>query len=105
MGSEKDRWGINFEVARKKGIKFTDVVDAYLNNKVEDLKTNAPIQEAILGMAIEVMPPPHIAQVYRITKIWHGDPNSDFGHPMINCDDKVPVLVYVVNIVENTPTG
>src|SRR5207247_1247034 len=34
MGSAKDRWGFNFEVARKKGIKFTDVVDAYLNNKV-----------------------------------------------------------------------
>src|SRR5437773_3523569 len=65
MGSAKDRWGFNFEVARKKGIKFTDVVDAYLNNKVEDLKTNAPIHEAILGMAVEVMPPPHIAQVYR----------------------------------------
>src|SRR6266702_1778827 len=64
MGSAKDRWGFNHDVARKKGIKFTDVVDAYLNNKVEDLKTNAPIHEAILGMAIEVMPPPHIVQVY-----------------------------------------
>src|SRR6266480_1939158 len=40
MGSAKDRWGFNFEVARKKGIKFTDVVDAYHNNKIEDLKTN-----------------------------------------------------------------
>src|SRR3989449_3509336 len=105
MGSAKDRWGFNFEVARKKGIKFTDVVDAYLNNKVEDLKTNAPIHEAILGMAIEVMPPPHIAQVYRIPKIWHGDPNSDFGQAMIKCDDKGPVLMSVVNIVVDPQAG
>jgi len=105
MGSAKDRWGFNFEVARKKGIKFTDVVDAYLNNKVEDLKTTAPIHEAILGMAVEVMPPPHIAQVYRIPKIWHGDPNSDFGQAMIKCDDKGPVLMSVVNIVVDPQAG
>jgi elongation factor 2 len=105
MGSAKDRWGFNFEVARKKGIKFTDVVDAYLNNKVEDLKTNAPIHEAILGMSVEVMPPPHIAQVYRIPKIWHGDPNSEFGQAMIKCDDKGPVLMSVVNIVVDPQAG
>jgi elongation factor 2 len=105
MGSAKDRWGFNFEVARKKGIKFTDVVDAYLNNKVEDLKTNAPIHEAILGMAVEVMPPPHFAQVYRIPKIWHGDPNSEYGQAMIKCDDKGPVLMSVVNIVVDPQAG
>lgn len=105
MGSAKDRWGFNFEVAKKKGIKFTDVVDAYLNNKVEDLKVNAPIHEAILGMAVEVMPPPHIAQVYRIPKIWHGDPNSEFGQAMIKCDDKGPVLMSVVNIVVDPQAG
>src|SRR5260370_725384 len=105
MGSAKDRWGFNFEVARKKGIKFTDVVDAYLNNKVEDLKTIAPIHEAILGMAVEVMPPPHIAQVYRIPKIWHGAPNSEYGQAIIKCDDKGPVLMSVVNIVVDPQAG
>ena len=105
MGSAKDRWGFNFDVARKKGIKFTDVVDAYLNNKIEDLKVIAPIHEAILGMAVEVMPPPHIAQVYRIPKIWHGDPNSEYGQAMIKCDDKGPVLMSVVNIVVDPQAG
>src|SRR5207245_7704271 len=54
---------------------------------------------------IEVMPPPHIAQVYRIPKIWHGDPNSDFGQAMIKCDDKGPVLMSVVNIVVDPQAG
>src|SRR5213080_3935265 len=105
MGSAKDRWGFNFEVARKKGIKFSDVVDAYLNGKVEELKNNSPIHEAILGMAVEVMPPPHKAQVYRIPKIWHGDPDSEYGQAMIKCDDKGPVLMSVTNIVVDPQAG
>jgi elongation factor 2 len=105
MGSAKDRWGFNFDVSRKKGIKFTDVVDAYLNNKVEELKAKAPIHEAILGMAVEIMPPPHVAQVYRIPKIWHGDPNSEFGQAMIKCDDTGPVLMSVTNIVVDPQAG
>src|SRR5215472_2781060 len=105
MGSAKDRWGFNFDVAKRKGIKFTDVVDAYLNNKIDDLKANAPIHEAILGMAVEVMPPPHVAQIYRIPKIWHGDPTSEFGQAMIKCDDKGPVLMSVTNIVVDPQAG
>src|SRR5215472_6038072 len=105
MGSAKDRWGFNFDVAKKKGIKFTDVVDAYLNNKIDDLKANAPIHEAILGMAVEVMPPPHVAQIYRIPKIWHGDPESEFGQAMIKCDDTGPVLMSVTNIVVDPQAG
>ena len=29
MGSAKDRWGFNAEIAKEKGVKFQDVVDAY----------------------------------------------------------------------------
>ncbi len=105
MGSAKDRWGFNFDVARKKGVKFADIVDAYNNGKVEDLKVNTPIHEAILGMAVEVMPPPHVAQIYRIPKIWHGDPSSDFGQAMIKCDDNGPVLMSVTNIVVDPQAG
>ncbi|HEY5620438.1 MAG TPA: elongation factor EF-2 [Candidatus Bathyarchaeia archaeon] len=105
MGSAKDRWGFNFDVARKKGVKFSDIVDAYNNNKVEELKTNTPIHEAILGMAVEAMPPPHVAQQYRIPKIWHGDPDSEFGQAMIKCDDNGPVLMSVTNIVVDPQAG
>src|SRR5260370_30312123 len=76
MGSAKDRWGFNFEVARKKGIKFTDVVDAYLNNKVEDLKTVAPIHEAILGMAVWGLPPPPTGPRYPNSQILQRDAHN-----------------------------
>ncbi|TMI60041.1 GTP-binding protein, partial [Candidatus Bathyarchaeota archaeon] len=45
MGSAKDRWGFTSDVAKRKGVKFQDVIDAYNNNKLEELRTRAPIHE------------------------------------------------------------
>ena len=105
MGSAKDRWGFTAEVAEAKGIKFSDVVDAYMNAKVDQLRERAPLHEAILTMAVEAMPPPHVAQKYRIPKIWKGDLNSEVGQAMINCDDKGPAVMAVTNIVVDPQAG
>jgi len=105
MGSAKDRWGFTSDVAKRKGVKFQDVIDAYNNNKLEELRTRAPIHEAILNMAVEAMPPPHVAQTYRIEKIWHGDIESEWGRAMIKCDDNGPVLMSVVNINVDPQAG
>ena len=105
MGSAKDRWGFNAEVAKDKGIKFTDVVDAYLNDKVDQLREKAPLHEAILNMAVEAMPPPHVAQKYRIPKIWKGDLNSEIGKGMIACDENGPAVMAVTNIVVDPQAG
>ena len=88
MGSAKDRWGFNAEVAKEKGVKFQDVVDAYTQDTVAQLRERAPLHEAILNMSVEAMPPPHVAQRYRIPKIWKGDIESEVGKAMMNCDDK-----------------
>jgi elongation factor 2 len=105
MGSAKDRWGFNAEVAKNKGIKFSDVVDAYLNDKVAELRERAPLHEAILNMAVEAMPPPHVAQKYRIPKIWKGDLDSAIGKAMMNCDDNGPAVLAVTNIVVDPQAG
>jgi elongation factor 2 len=105
MGSAKDRWGFNADVAKNKGIKFSDVVDAYLNDKVAELRERAPLHEAILNMAVEAMPPPHVAQKYRIPKIWKGDLDSAIGKAMMNCDDNGPAVLAVTNIVVDPQAG
>ncbi len=105
MGSAKDRWGFTAEVAKAKGVKFSDVVDAYLNDKIDQLRERAPLHEAILNMAVEAMPPPHVAQKYRIPKIWKGDLNSEVGKAMMNCDDKGPAVMAVSNIVVDPQAG
>ena len=105
MGSAKDRWGFNAEVAKEKGVKFQDVVDAYTKDTVAQLRERAPLHEAILNMSVEAMPPPHVAQKYRIPKIWKGDINSEVGQAMMNCDDNGPVVMAITNIVVDPQAG
>ena len=105
MGSAKDRWGFTSEIARTKGVKFSDVVDAYNAGAVEELQKKSPLHEAILNMSIATIPPPHEAQRYRIPKIWHGDVDSEIGKAMMNCDDKGPAVMCVVNIVVDPQAG
>jgi len=105
LGSAKDRWGFTYKIAKSKGIKFNDIVDAYTSGNIEDLKGKSPLHEAILDMAVEAMPPPHIAQKYRIPKIWRGDLNSEVGQAMINCDDDGPVVMCVTNVVVDPQAG
>jgi len=105
MGSAKDRWGFTFEIAQKKGVKFSDVVAAYEQNKVEELRERAPLNEAILNMAVTAMPAPHVAQKYRVQRIWKGDIDSEIGQAMINCDDEGPAVMAVSNIVVDPQAG
>jgi len=105
MGSAKDRWGFTSEIARTKGVKFSDVVDAYNAGAVEELQKKSPLHEAILNMSIATIPPPHEAQRYRIPKIWHGDVDSEIGKAMMNCDDNGPAVMCVVNIVVDPQAG
>ncbi len=105
MGSAKDRWGFNAVIAKEKNVKFSDVVEAYQENKVEELKEKVPLHEAILNMVVEAMPPPHVAQKYRIQRIWKGDLNSEIGQAMINCDDNGPAVMCVSNVVVDPQAG
>jgi len=105
FGSAKDRWGFNFEIAKKKGIRFSDVYNAYNTGNVKYLTETVPLHEAILSMVIKHHPPPHVAQKYRIPKIWKGDLNSDIGKAMLECDDKGPIVMMVTNVVVDPQAG
>jgi len=105
MGSAKDGWGFTYEVAQRKGVKFSDIVDAYEKDKLDELKAKAPLYQAILDMAVEAMPPPQAAQRYRIPKIWMGDINSEAGQAMMNCEENGPAIMAVTNIVVDPQAG
>jgi len=105
LGSAKDRWGFTYKIAKSKGIKFSDVVEAYTSGNIEELNKKCPLHEAILDMAVEAMPAPHIAQKYRIPKIWRGELNSEVGQAMINCDDEGPIVMCVTNVVVDPQAG
>ena len=105
MGSAKDRWGFNAEIAKETGVRFSDVVDAYTKDTAAELKGRAPLHDAILNMAVESMPPPHVAQRYRIPRVWKGDVTSEVGQAMMNCDDNGPVVMAITNIVVDPQAG
>ncbi len=105
FGSAKDKWGFNFDIAQKKGIKFADIYKAYTEDGVKELAEKAPLHEAVLGMVVKHHPAPHVAQAYRIPKIWKGDPNSDVGKALLACDDNGPIVMMVTNVVVDPQAG
>jgi len=105
FGSAKDRWAINVDLMKERGISFKDVIDAYQNEKVDELVEKAPLADAVLGMVVKHHPPPHIAQKYRIPKIWKGDLDSDIGKALLACSDDGPTIMMVVNMVLDPAAG
>jgi elongation factor 2 len=105
MGSAKDRWGFTVPQAQKKGVKFSDVLQAFVNNNVDWLKETMPLHEAILEMVINHHPPPHVAQRYRIPKIWRGPLESDIGRAMLECDENGPTVMAVTDVKVDPQAG
>ena len=105
FGSAKDRWAFTSEIAQTKGLKFSDVVSAYNEGRIEELVKLTPLHEAVLNMVTDHIPPPHIAQQYRIPRIWRGDPNSELGKAMIACDDNGPIVMCVNDVKVDPQAG
>ena len=105
FGSAKDRWAINVDVMKEKGITFKDVIDAYEGGKVEGLVERAPLADAVLGMVVKHHPAPHEAVRYRIPQIWKGDLDSDVGRALLACSDDGPTIMMVVNMVLDKAAG
>ena len=63
------------------------------------------MHDAVLGMVVQHHPPPHVAQKYRIPKIWPGDLDSDIGKSLLNCDEKGPALMMVTTINVDPQAG
>ncbi len=105
FGSAKDRWGMTLQIAQKKGLNFEYIVDAYQNNRVEELAKETPLHTSILDMITEHMPPPHVAQRYRVPRVWKGDLNSEIGKAMLDCDSDGPAIMSVINVNVDPQAG
>ena len=106
FGSAKDKWGINIDIMNKKGVSFKDVFTAYSDDgNVEALAEKVPLAEAVLGMVVKHHPPPHVAQKYRVPKIWKGDLDSDIGKAILNCDENGPAVMMIVNMQIDPAAG
>jgi len=95
FGSALHRWGFTVELAKRSGIKFSDVVEAYQNENWQELQKTIPLHKAILDMVVKHLPNPIEAQKYRIPKIWKGELDSEIGQAMVSCDDNGPTVLCI----------
>ncbi len=97
FGSAKEKWGFTIPIAREKGIKISDIVEAYKRGKegVEEFAKTVPLSRALLDMVVKFIPNPREAQRYRIPKIWKGDINSEIGKAMMEADPNGPAVMLI----------
>lgn len=105
FGSAFHNWALSFPYMGEKGITFKDVIDAYQDDKREELAGKAPLHEVVLAMVVKHHPNPMDAQKYRIPKIWHGDVESETGKTLINCDANGEPAFVAIKIVIDKHAG
>ena len=105
FGSAKDKWAINADLMKERGINFKDVIDAYTVEKLPELIEKAPLADAVLGMVVKHHPAPQDAIKYRIPQIWKGDLDSDVGKALLAGEDDGPTIMMVVNMVLDPAAG
>lgn len=93
FGSALHRWGFTIDIAQKKGVKFSDVAEAYKKGQWQELQKIIPLHNAILDMVANHLPNPAEAQKYRVPRIWKGELDSEIGKAMMNCDDNGPTVM------------
>jgi len=105
FGSALHKWGFTLDIAQQKGIKFSDVVDAYHNGRSEELADTVPLHTAILDMAVRNLPNPVVAQKYRVPKVWKGEADSEIGKAMVNCDENGPTVICLTSAMMDPHAG
>lgn len=105
FGSALHKWGFTLPIIAAKGMKFSDIIDAYNKGDIESLQKEFQLDVAILDMVVDHIPNPVDAQKYRIPKIWKGDINSTLGQAMINCDENGPLVICVNKVIVDPHAG
>ena len=64
-----------------------------------------PVFEVMLDMVVRHLPNPIEAQKYRIPKIWHGEPESEFGKDLVGCNPNGKLAFVITRIVIEPKSG
>jgi elongation factor 2 len=108
FGSARENWAMSIPYMNKKGVTFKDIYRIYeMEDKERDkwVWENAPLFDVVLDMAVKHLPNPLEAQRYRIPKIWRGDPETQFGKDLIDCNPKGEVAFVITKIVIEPKSG
>lgn len=98
FGSAYHNWAINVPMMQQTGVNFKDIIDFCNDDRQKELAQKVPLSDVLLGMVVEHLPSPKVAQVYRVPNIWEGDIDSPAGQCMINTEADGPLAVMVTNV-------
>jgi elongation factor 2 len=85
--------------------------DAIEDNLVEKallkriMQTWLPAAETLLEMIAEHLPPPSVAQKYRVGNLYSGPLDDDAANAVRTCDPKGPLMMYVSKMVPTSEKG
>ena len=105
FGSALHGWGFTLDLAKHKGVKFSDVITAYGKSDYAGLAKTLPVYAAIFEMAIRSLPNPKQAQAYRVDRIWSGLRYSKVGKAIAECSDEELTVVCVTNVQPASESG
>ncbi len=105
FGAALHGWGFTLNIAKEKGVKFSDIIKAYERGEGAKLQKTIPVYEAIFEMVIKKFPNPREAQAYRIQEIWDGHVDSFIGKALIECSDEGPAVFCVTNVYSDDNSG
>jgi len=105
FGSAYHKWAVSTVATKKTGISFKEVYDYCKSENQKELSTKSPLFSAVLDMIIEHLPSPADAQKYRTKVIWGGDPESDVGKSMRNCDSEGAFAMMVTDVSVDPHAG
>jgi elongation factor 2 len=98
-------WGFTLNMAKERGVKFSDVIRACEQGKSATLQKVLPVYEAVFEMVINKVPNPKDAQAYRIEEIWDGQIESSIGKSLVECNDEGPAVFCVTNVHSDSNKG
>jgi len=105
FGSAFHNWAVSVPRMKKTNLGFKDVYNYCKNNDQKALAKRSPIHEVVLDMVINHLPPPNIAQKYRIPHIWRGDLTSPLGKNMVECNENGPLALMITKIILDPHAG
>jgi len=111
FGSAYHAWAVNVPFMQANNFTMKDIVDIYTKHGTDlqaagkEIHQKAPAWRILLNMVVKHLPNPKEAQVYRIPKIWPGDPESEIGKALAACDPNGPLAFMVTKMIVDPQAG
>ena len=105
FGSAFNKWAVSVKSMQRFNIGFKDIFDRCSAGDHTFLVEKSPLDEVLLEMIVTHLPNPKFAQRYRIPVLWKGDPNSDVGKSMLDCDPNAKTVGICFGVVYDEHAG